>query len=77
MVRGAFNSFMREVAEDQWTGFYMIGTSVMKELRPSQVSLIKCFAELVNDYNHGHNIMRIFDVLRNFPFTASETKSDY
>ena len=28
-------------------------------------------------YNHGHNIMRIFDVLPNFPFTASDTKPDY
>ena len=27
--------------------------------------------------NHGHNIMRIFDVLPNFPFTTSETKLDY
>ena len=31
----------------------------------------------VLDYNHGHNIMRIFDVLLNFPFTTSETKPDY
>ena len=28
-------------------------------------------------YNHGHNIMRIFDVLPHFPFTTSETKPDY
>ena len=28
-------------------------------------------------YNHGHNILRIFDVLPNFPFTTSETKPDY
>ena len=31
----------------------------------------------MTNYNHGHNIMRIFDVLPNFPFTASGTKSDY
>ena len=24
--------------------------------------------------NYGHNILRIFDVLPNFPFTTSETK---
>ena len=24
-------------------------------------------------YNHFHNIMRLFDVLQNFPFTTSET----
>ena len=28
-------------------------------------------------YNYGHNIERIFDVLSNFPFTTSETKTDY
>ena len=29
------------------------------------------------NYNHGHNIMRIFEVLPNFPFTRSERKPDY
>ena len=28
-------------------------------------------------YNYGHNIMRIFYVLPNFPFTTSEKKPDY
>ena len=28
-------------------------------------------------YNRFHNIMRLFDVLLNFPFTASETMGDY
>ena len=28
-------------------------------------------------YNHFHNILRLFDVLPNFPFTANETKGDY
>ena len=27
--------------------------------------------------NHGHNIMIIFDVLPNFPFTTSKMKPDY
>ena len=27
--------------------------------------------------NHFHNILRLFDVLPNFPFTTSETKRDY
>ena len=27
--------------------------------------------------NHFHNILRLFDVLPNFPFTASETMRDY
>ena len=28
-------------------------------------------------HNHLHNILRLFYVLPNFPFTASETKRDY
>ena len=28
-------------------------------------------------YNHFHNVLRLFDVLINFPFTASETMRDY
>ena len=28
------------------------------------------------DYNHGHNILRISDVLPNFRLTASETKPE-
>ena len=28
-------------------------------------------------YNHGNNIVGLFDVLPNFPFTVSETKRDY
>ena len=27
-------------------------------------------------YNHFHNILRLFNVLTNFPFTASETILD-
>ena len=27
--------------------------------------------------NHGNNIVGLFDVLPNFPFTTSETKHDY
>ena len=28
-------------------------------------------------YNHFHNILRLSDVLPNFPFTASETMCNY
>ena len=28
-------------------------------------------------YNHFHNVLRLFDVLPNFPFTTSETTDDY
>ena len=29
------------------------------------------------NYNQFHNILRLFDVLPNFPFTASEMMGDY
>ena len=31
----------------------------------------------VYNYNQFQNILRLFDVLPNFPFTASETMGDY
>ena len=27
--------------------------------------------------NHGHDILKLLDVVTNFPFTTSETKPDY
>ena len=33
--------------------------------------------DLIVSYNHGHNIMRIFDVLPKIFFATSETKPDY
>ena len=30
-----------------------------------------------NIYNHFHNILRLFDVFPNFPFTTSESMRDY
>ena len=31
----------------------------------------------LSNYNHFHNILRLLDVLPNFPFTTSETMDDY
>ena len=31
----------------------------------------------LSSYNRFHNILRLFDVLINFPFTASETMRNY
>ena len=31
----------------------------------------------VTTYNHGNNIMGLFDVLPNFSFTTSEAEGDY
>ena len=35
------------------------------------------FVKLPPAYNHFHNILRLFNVLPNFPFTTSETMGDY
>ena len=32
---------------------------------------------IIYSYNQLHNILRLFDVLPNFPFTTSETMHDY
>ena len=33
--------------------------------------------QIMHIYNLGHNILRLFDVLPNFPFTTGETNRDY
>ena len=33
--------------------------------------------EKINFYYNGHNIIKMFEVLPNFPFTTSETKPAY
>ena len=32
---------------------------------------------LISSYNHFRNILRLFDVLPNFPFITSQTMCDY
>ena len=39
--------------------------------------LKKTMAKNLKNCNHFHNILRLFDVLTNFPFTASETMGVY
>ena len=49
-----------------------------QSLVTSYLSLVTSYQLLVTSYyNHDHNIMRIVDVLPNFPFTTSETEPDY
>ena len=38
---------------------------------------IKCEVQQAQCYNHFHNILRLFDVLPNFPFATSETMRNY
>ena len=54
---------------------------IMKEPRTSFQSPVFSQKQVRNIchtayYNHGHNIMRIYDVLPKFPFTTSEAKPD-
>ena len=41
------------------------------------MALLVCFRNRHQDYNHGHNILKLFDVLPILPFTTSEAKPDY
>ena len=50
----------------------MIMTTVILIVK---VMIIK--QELKNDYNHGNNILKLFDTLPNFLFTTSQAKRDY
>ena len=44
----------------------------------SQFTKLPVYVDLLlKNYNLGHNISRLFDVLPNFPFTTSETNQDY
>ena len=38
---------------------------------------LNCVTVFLETFNHFQNILRLFDVLTNFPFTASETMRDY
>ena len=40
-------------------------------------STLKQNSSAYKNYNHFHNILKLFDVLRNFLFTTSETMRDY
>ena len=38
---------------------------------------LEAFKNVLKSCNHFHNILRLFDVLPNFPFPTSETMGDY
>ena len=57
---------------------YKYYASKNKRVKFFELSVKFCGNVKINsNYNHGHNILRLFDTLPNFPFTASETKRDY
>ena len=48
-------------------------------IREIKLNVSKAATKLASlcDYNQFHNILRLFDVLPNFPFTTSEMRGDY
>ena len=46
-------------------------------VNPSVGFFLGGFEALKSIYNHFHNILRLFDVLSNSPFTTSETMCNY
>ena len=47
------------------------------ELSKIEFNTFAFFLTISNYYNHGHNILRLFDTLLNFPFTKGETRRNY
>ena len=45
--------------------------------KEAQFPVPSSFFKGFQTYNHFHNILRLFYILPNFPFTTSETKRDY
>ena len=50
---------------------------LIKRCRIQYLNLDKALAFPRNDKHFFHNILRLFDVLPNFPFPTSETMCDY
>ena len=69
-MNGCLNVFLHEKIREQVTE--VIGS---EEDICSKTKQKKTILKL--SYNLGHNILRLFDALPNFPFTTSETNRDY
>ena len=72
----------------KWTNTLKKKTTISKQYFESTAKLAKNLIHAMSAcksskgvwklyYNHGHNIVRLFDTLPNFLFTISETKRDY
>ena len=59
-------------------GFF-IGKQYMKTPKKVSTKVQRIIGTLcrMSIYNRFHNILRLFDVLPNFPFAASKTMCDY
>ena len=38
---------------------------------------LQAYGAWESTYNHGHNILRLFDIWQNFPFTATKANCNY
>ena len=60
-----FSSFLKDFQSSKWNNFFGRLEFDFNDEHKRQT------------YNQFHNILRLFDVLPNFPFTLSETMGDY
>ena len=54
-----------------------IGTMLRFQMLFKMIEEKQKFRIFAWSYNPFHNILRLFDILTNFPFTSSETMGDY
>ena len=55
----------------------MIETKLRYIIQAESEPVIRNDPNTIVIYNHGHNILRIFDILQSLPFFTREPKPDY
>ena len=70
-----FSQFLRTKSNVNMSSILLLLRTAFKPCRKSLGHLVSKLH--IQCYNHFHNILRLFDVLPNFPFTTSETMWDY
>ena len=56
---------------------FQIFQKCFQNIQLFSINPIKCLNVYADNYNHDHNILRLFDVWPNFPFTFRKKKPDY
>ena len=76
-----FIKFLVKMHKEQMLESFFFGSYCTHTVQPvpKHAWISNCQENLTHCiiYNHGHNILRLFDTLSNFLFTTSETKRDY
>ena len=73
------NVFTRYLSKTWWERCHILtqNSNIQFNMYASPCVFVFNFYVLIYTYNKFHNILRLFDVLPNFPFTTSETMRDY